>query len=61
MSKELKRDDYDKLARALSEIESAKESGRVGSYAILLAPLHTLGFMVWSVEAAMKRRLKFVV
>ena len=46
MSKELKRDNYDKLARALSEIESAKESGRVGSYAILLAPLHTLGFMV---------------
>jgi len=39
MSKKLKRDDYDKLDRALSEVESAEESGRVGSHASMRAKL----------------------
>lgn len=60
MSKKLKRDDYDKLDRALSEIESVEESGRVGSHAILIATLHTLGFVVWSVEAAIKKSLELL-
>jgi hypothetical protein len=39
MSKKLKRDDYDKLDRALSEVESAEESGRVGAHASMRADL----------------------
>ena len=46
MSKKLTRDDYDKLDRALSEVESAEESGRVDAHAILIATLHALGFVV---------------
>jgi hypothetical protein len=39
MSKKLKRDDYDKLDRALNEVESAEESGRVGAHASMRADL----------------------
>jgi len=60
MSTKLKRDDYDKLDRALSEVESAEESGRVGSHAILMATLHTLGFIVLSVEEAINKALELL-
>jgi hypothetical protein len=60
MSQKLKRDDYDKLDRALSEVESAEESGRVGAHAILIATLHALGFVVWSVEAAIEKALELL-
>jgi len=56
MSQKLKRDDYDKLDRALSEVES----GRVGSHAKLIATLHVLGFVVWSVEAAINKTLELL-
>ena len=60
MSKKLKRDDYDRLDRAMNEVQSAEESGRVGSHAILKATLHALGFIVWSVEAAIEKALELL-
>jgi len=41
-------------------VESAEESGRVGSHAILIATLHALGFVVWSVEAAIEKALELL-
>ena len=59
MSK-LSRKDYDELDRALSEVESAESSGRVGSHAILIATLAKLGHMVWSVDEALERALELL-
>jgi hypothetical protein len=53
----LNRDDYDELDRAFAEVESAESSGRVGSHAILIATLAKLGYIVWSVEAAIAKAL----
>ena len=55
MSKKLKRSDYDELDRAVSEVDTAQESGRSGSHAILVATLAKLGHIVWSVEAAINK------
>ena len=60
MSKKLKRDDYDELDRAMSEVEGAEESGRVGSHAILIATLAKLGHVVWSVEAAINKAFELL-
>lgn len=55
--KKLKREQYDDLDRALNEVQSAEESGRAGSHAILIATLAKLGHVVWSVEAAINKAL----
>ena len=60
MSKKLKRDDYDRLDRAMNEVQGAEENGRVGTHAILIAMLHALGFLVWSVEAAIEKALELL-
>ena len=60
MSNKLKRDQYDELDRALNEVQSAEESGRVGSHAILIATLAKLGHVVWSVEAAIEKALELL-
>lgn len=60
MSKKLKRDEYDRLDRALNEVQGAEETGRVGAHAILIATLHALGFVVWSVEAAIEKALELL-
>ncbi len=60
MSKKLKREDYDELDRAMSEVEGAEESGRVGSHAILIATLAKLGHVVWSVEAAINKAFELL-
>ena len=60
MSRKLKRDDYDRLDRAMNEVQSAEESGRVGAHAILIATLHALGFVVWTVEAAIEKTLELL-
>jgi hypothetical protein len=56
----LNRNDYDELDRAVSEVETAEESGRVGSHAILIAALAKLGYVVWSVEAAIAKALELL-
>ena len=56
----LNRKDYDELDRAMSEVESAESSGRVGTHAILIATLAKLGHIVWSVEAAMQKALELL-
>ncbi len=56
----LNRNDYDELDRAVSEVESAEESGRVGSHAILIATLAKLGYIVWSVEAAITKAVELL-
>jgi hypothetical protein len=56
--KVLNRKDYDELDRAVAEVESAEESGRVGSHAILIATLAKLGYVVWSVEAAINKAVE---
>ena len=56
----LNRKDYDELDRAVSEVESAEESGRVGSHAILIATLAKLGYVVWSVEAAINKAVELL-
>ena len=58
--KKLKREQYDDLDRALNEVQSAEESGRAGSHAILIATLHALGFVVWSAEAAIEKALELL-
>jgi hypothetical protein len=60
MANKLPRDEYDKLDRVLSEVESAEEGGRVGTHAILIATLHALGYVVWSVEAAIEKALELL-
>jgi hypothetical protein len=60
MANKLKRDQYDELDRALNEVQSAEESGRVGSHAILIATLAKLGHVVWSVEAAIEKALELL-
>lgn len=55
MSKKLKRSDYDELDRALSEVDTAQESGRSGSHATLMATLAKLGPIVWSIEATINK------
>ena len=60
MSNKLERDQYDELDRALNEVQSAEESGRVGSHAILIATLAKLGHVVWSVEAAIEKALELL-
>ncbi len=60
MANKLPREDYDKLDRALSEVESAEEIGRAGAHAILIATLHALGYVVWSVEAAIEKALELL-
>ena len=52
--------DYDELDRAVSEVESAESSGRVGSHAILIAALAKLGHVVWSVEEAVRKALELL-
>ena len=56
----LSRKDYDELDRALSEVESAESSGRVGAHAILMATLAKIGHVVWSVEEAMEKALELL-
>ena len=56
----LNRNDYDELDRAVSEVEGAEFSGRVGSHAILIATLAKLGHIVWSVEAATEKALELL-
>ena len=60
MANKLKRDQYDELDGALNEVQSAEESGRVGSHAILIATLAKLGHVVWSVEAAIEKALELL-
>ena len=56
MSKKLKRGDYDELDRAVSEVDTAQESGRPGTHAILIAAPAKLGHIVWSsVEAPINK------
>ena len=60
MANKLNREQYDDLDRALNEVQSAEESGRVGSHAILIATLAKLGHVVWSVEAAIEKALELL-
>lgn len=60
MANKLKRDHYDELDRALNEVQSAEESGRVGSHAMLIETLAKLGHVVWSVEAAIEKALELL-
>ena len=55
MSKKLSRDQYDELDRALSDVQDAESSGRVGTHAILIATLSRLGHIVFSVNPAIKK------
>ena len=48
------RNQYDELDRALSEVQDAEASGRVGSHAILIATLAKLGRRVMSVAEAIR-------
>ena len=57
---QLNRQDYDELDRALSEVESAESSGRVGAHAILIATLAKIGHVVWSVEEAIDKALELL-
>ena len=55
MSKKLSRDQYDELDRALSDVQDAESSGRVGTHAILIATLAKLNHVIFSVDAAIKK------
>ena len=60
MSNKLTRPQYDELDRALSDVQDAESSGRVGTHAILIATLAKLGYLIYSVEDAIKKAIELL-
>lgn len=60
MSDKLTRPQYDELDRALSDVQDAESSGRVGTHAILIATLAKLGHVIFSVEDAIKKAIELL-
>lgn len=60
MSEKLTRQQYDELDRALSEVQDAESSDKVGTHAILIATLARIGYKVFTVEVAIRKAMSLL-
>ncbi len=60
MSEKLTHQQYDELDRALSEVQDAESSDKVGLHAILIATLARIGYKVFNVEAAIRKAMSLL-